>query len=236
MIAGSFIATLVLRWIDGRSVLTGRSGCDHCGQRLGAMQLIPLVSYAAQHGRCHACGQPIDPFHPLTELAAGAIGAAAFGLAPNPLAGAALALLGWQLLTLALLDARAFWLPHRLSGLLILSGLLLGGLATGATVAERAIGAFAGFAALWLIATLYRLVRRREGMGGGDAPMFAGIGAWLGWTALPPILLLAAVAGVGVAIARMVAQREPWRGDARLPFGTLLALASGAWLLLIHFA
>jgi leader peptidase (prepilin peptidase)/N-methyltransferase len=217
-------------------VAHGRSRCDGCGRALGPLDLVPLLSWLSLRGRCRACGARIDPTHPLVELCCAAIGVAAFIQAPlasgagfiqAPLASGAamaLALFGWQLLLLGWLDARHIWLPRSLSLLLLASGIALGGLAMAALgidapLADRLIGAAVGGGGLWLIAALYRRWRGREGLGGGDAPFLAGVGAWTGWQALPFILLLAACAGIGVALLRGL------RADAPLPFGTLVALA-----------
>lgn len=206
----------------------GRSACDGCGRQLRWHELIPLVSYAAARRQCRTCAAAIDPLHPVTEAAALLIGAVALWLHPN-VTGIALAILGWQALMLGLLDARAFWLPDELTLPLALSGLALGGLATGAPMTDRLIGGAAGFAALAAIAVTYRAVRGREGLGDGDPKLFGAIGLWLGWAALPSVLLLAAVAGLGVAALRLIRRQSTaeW-ATMRLPFGTLLALAAGA--------
>jgi leader peptidase (prepilin peptidase) / N-methyltransferase len=245
LILGSFLATLILRWPAGRSIASGRSACDHCHAALDPLDLIPLLSWVIQRGKCRRCGARIDPLHPAVEAASAAIGAASLALAPSP-AGFALALLGWQLLMLAVLDARHYWLPHILSLILAISGLALGSIAMGAlsldaSLTDRLIGGTVGGGGLWLIGTAYRLIRRRDGLGGGDAPMLAAIGLWTGWMALPFILLLASFAGLAVAALRMFAQRkEPadmasdGSSDAmRLPLGTLLALAlfPALWML-----
>lgn len=229
---GSFIATLVLRAGEGRSV-TGRSACDGCGKPLSPIELVPLVSWLVQRGRCNSCAARIDPLHPFTEAAAALIGGTSLWFAPDP-AGLALALFGLLLLTLALFDARHFWLPHWLSAVTAAAGLLLGGLAMhplglAVPLTDRLIGMAGGFAVLWLIGSLYQRLRGRQGLGGGDAPMFAALGAWLGWAALPLLLLMAALAGLAVAVSRLLSgQADPadsWR-TLRLPLGTLLALAT----------
>lgn len=229
-IIGSFLATVALRWPQGEQATRGRSRCDGCGKPLAPLELVPILSWAVQRGRCRACGARIDTTHLRVELAAAAIGAGALALAPSA-PGFALAALGWQLLLLGLLDARHFWLPRMLSLLLLASGLVLGGTAMAAigiplSLTDGIIGAAAGGGGLWLIATLYRLIRHREGLGGGDPLFFAGVGAWTGWMTLPLLLLLAAVAGLAVALMRGLHR------DSRLPFGTLIALATAPALLL----
>ncbi len=229
LILGSFLATLILRWPAGRRIASGRSACDRCHATLGPLDLIPLLSWAIQRGRCRRCDAGIDLSHPAVEATCAAIGAAALAFAPSP-AGLALALLGWQLLTLGLLDARHYWLPHILSLLLALSGLALGGIAVAALgidtpLTDRLIGGVAGGGGLWLVGAAYRTIRKRDGLGGGDAPMLAGIGFWTGWMALPFIVLLASLAGLAVALVRVIAPREQRGEPTKLPLGTLMALA-----------
>lgn len=222
---GSFIATLVLRWPDGRSVL-GRSVCDGCGRPLAPLDLVPLASAIFQRGRCRTCGAPIDPFHMQVELASALIGAIALSVVPG-LAGWLWALFGWLLLPLALLDARHMWLPDRLSALLAFAGLLLAGPMLGTGLLDRWIGAVAGGAVLALIALAYRRGRGRDGMGGGDPKLVAAIGCWIGWQALPLMILLASFGGLVWALFTQ------GKGDRPLslrtvPFGVFLAIAAWA--------
>jgi leader peptidase (prepilin peptidase)/N-methyltransferase len=223
-IAGSFIAALVVRWPTGRSVLVGRSACDGCGRVLGPVELVPLLSALWLRGRCRSCGASIDPRHWQIELAAVVIGAVAGIAVPGP-AGAAAALFGWLLLALAALDVAEFWLPDALTAPLALAGVLVGLLGVAPPLFDRAVGGIAGFAALWLIAVGYRLVRKREGLGGGDPKLFGAIGLWLGWRMLPVVLVLACLTGIAVVLVRLLTGRAV-RGDDRLPLGALLAIAA----------
>ena len=230
-ILGSFIATLALRWPDGRS-LGGRSACDGCGRGLGPVELVPLVSFAVLAGRCRTCRMPIAALHWQVEVAAAAIGALSGWLSPDPV-GVGGAVFGWLLLTLALLDLRAWWLPDILTALLAAAGLLGGVLGLGPPMTDRLIGGAAGFALLWVVGVVYRRVRGRQGMGGGDPKLLGGIGLWLGWAMLPPVLLAACLLGLGVAIVARIGGRAVARDDP-LPLGALLAAAAyPAWALMI---
>ena len=235
LLAGSFVAAMVVRWPAGRSVLRGRSQCDGCGGTLRPRDLVPLVSALALRGRCRDCGGAIDPVHGRIELAGAVIGAAAGFVAAGPAAFAG-AVLGWLLLALAALDLRHWWLPDRLTVTLALAGLASGAAGVMPDLGERAIGGLAGFASLWLIGAGYRLLRGREGMGGGDPKLFGAIGLWLGWRMLPGVLLLASVLGLGWVAWRAIRGRRMGAADA-LPFGALLALAAyPAWLAMVGWA
>ncbi len=234
-ILGSFMATLVLRWSEGRSVMRGRSACDGCGRTLRARDLVPIVSAMLLRGRCRACGGRIDPWHGRIEALAGLIGLSA-GLAaatPVALAGAAF---GWLLLTLAALDLRALWLPDRLTGALAIGGVATGLLGMAPVLEDRIAGGILGYATLWAIARGYRAWRGREGMGGGDPKLLGAIGAWLGWRMLPAVLLVACLVGLGAVLFAALRGR-PMARDTPLPLGTLLGIAAyPAWLGMIVLA
>ncbi|WP_422060397.1 prepilin peptidase [Sphingopyxis sp.] len=224
LVLGSFIATLALRWPAGRSVV-GRSQCDGCGRSLRPWELVPLLSALSARGRCRSCSARIDPFHSWVELGAALIGTAALAIMPGT-AGWLWALFGWLLLPLALLDARHFWLPDRLNAILAITGLLLAGPMLATSLLDRWIGALAGGLILAAVAWAYRRLRGSEGMGGGDPKLVAATGAWLGWQALPLMLLLASLGGIAWAL---VAQRKGDRplAQRRVPFG--LFVCASAW-------
>lgn len=233
-VIGSFIATLVIRWPQGRSVMAGRSHCDECDAVLGPLDLIPLLSAALARGGCRHCAAPIDPRHWQIELAALAIGVIA-GFAVTGPVGMAGAVFGWLLLALAALDITEFWLPDRLTITLALAGLASSLLGVDPPIIDRFIGGAAGFGALWLIGTVYKRLRGREGLGGGDPKLLGAIGLWLGWQMLPAVLLLASLTGLAIALTTWLMGRGG-RLDDRMPFGALLAIAAyPAWLFLLGY-
>ncbi len=229
-IIGSFIATVAVRWPQGQSVAQGRSACDACGAPIGAARLIPVLSFTLQRGRAACCGAAIDRLHPIAELLAVGIGTLSFAFAPDPAHALAGALFGWLLLTLALLDARHGWLPDRLTLTLALAGVAAGLAGLAPELTDRLIGGAAGFLIFAMIRHGYRLIRHRDGIGGGDVKLFGAIGLWLGWQALPMVLLGAALAGLAWALTPLL------RGTAvtmtsSVRFGVFLALAGwSVWM------
>lgn len=220
-IVGSFVATLCLRWASGRSALVGRSECDGCGRRLFASELIPLVSALRQRRRARCCGHPIDPLHWQVELTSAMVGGLSMlvgGLERGPY----LALFGWLLLPLAVLDLRQFWLPDRLVMILAVAGLLLGGLLSQEPLAMRFLSGFAAFGLLLLVAVGYRKVRRREGLGAGDPKLYGAIGLWLG----PSLSIATLLAAASMGLLEAILQRRQME-EAR-PLGTFLC--AGAWI------
>ena len=221
-IIGSFLATICVRWPQGEKATSGRSRCDSCNRQLNAFELIPLISWLATRGRCRTCGAPIPKLHFWVETSAAGLAALALVIEPN-VHGAALALFWLLLVAPAVLDAQHHWLPDALTLALAIGGLLFGGLASDASLLARVIGGAAGFLALWFMGLSYRRIRGREGLGAGDPKLLGAIGLWTGWFALPPILLIAALGGLAVAIAQGRSRLD------RMPFGTLLAAAAILW-------
>jgi leader peptidase (prepilin peptidase)/N-methyltransferase len=223
---GSYLSTLLDRWPAGRSASFGRSRCESCDAALSPGELVPLLSFLVQRGRCLRCRAPIGRRSFVVEALAAAIGFVAFTLLPG-WDGVVAAVLGWWLLLLAAFDLELLWLPDRLTLPLLAAGLLLGA----APLQDRVIGVAAGFAVLFAIGAVYQTLRGRRGLGGGDPKLFGALGAWLGWQQLPLVLVGASFIGlVAIAVTRLRG-REVELTD-KLPFGTLLAAAAWPlWLL-----
>jgi leader peptidase (prepilin peptidase) / N-methyltransferase len=224
---GSFLGVVIRRFPDGQPIIRGRSACERCGALLTPRELLPLVSWLLQRGRCRHCGQKLGWFYPGVELAAFAV------------AGIAIAcdgqqelwlncLLGWWLLALGWIDIRRWLLPDVLTLPLLVTGLVVAAIFNAAGLADRAIAATLGFLALRGLSLAYRRLRHREGLGQGDAKLFAAAGAWLGTAALPQAILLAAAAALAMATGLALAGTR-LRADTALPFGPFLALA--IWLI-----
>ena len=143
---------------------------------------------------------------------------------PLAVIGAPLAV---ALLLIAVIDAEHFWLPNILTLPLGAAGLAASAFIGPGSFVDHLIGAVLGFAVLAGLAALYKRLRGRDGLGGGDARLLAAIGAWVGWAGLPSVVVWASLAGLSWVLARVVARRAPSL-DTALPYGTYLAI--GAWL------
>ena len=198
---GSFLGLVIDRLPAGRPILFGRSVCDGCAGVLDWIDLVPLLSFLHLRGHCRRCRQPLSAFYPLVELAAVAIVASAALVLSGGLFWLSVAL-GWCLLVLAAIDQRHMILPDELTLPLIPAGLGVAWLVDPGAIGDHVIGSVAGFAAFAGMAWLYRMLRGREGLGLGDAKLMAGAGAWLGWSALPGVMLLAACTALFLALLR----------------------------------
>ncbi len=167
------------------------------------------------------------------RLALAAIGVGALAalsglvLGPQGLAPAG-AILAFSLAWAAFVDIDRMILPDELTIGLVIFGLGLGVLGVEPSLTTRIIGGVAGYLALASLETLYRHLRGREGLGRGDAKLAAAGGAWLGWSALPLICLIAALAGILFFLMKSTLSRR-WLPHIALPFGPFLA--AGIWIL-----
>lgn len=203
------------------NLLVPRSRCPQCGHRIGASENIPVLSWLLLRGRCRACKTPISPRYPLVEIATALLSLLVF-LLLGP-TGKMLAALGltWALIALTLIDFDTQLLPDDITLPLLWAGLLVNLSGTFVPLADAVIGAAAGYLSLWSVYWLFKLATGREGMGYGDFKLLAALGAWLGWLALPLILLLSSVVGSLVGLVYLAVRRE----SAPFAFGPYIAIA-----------
>ena len=214
------------------NLMVPASACPACQAPIRAWQNIPVLSWLVLRGRCAACKAPISARYPIVELTTGLLSAwVALRFGYTPSAACAL-LVTWSLIALTVIDLDHQLLPDNITLPLMWAGLLaaviFGGspdrtLPVGPVTAI--LGAAAGYLSLWLVFHVFRLLTGKEGMGYGDFKLFAALGAWLGWKALPLIILLSAGTGAVVGIALIL-----FRGRDRaqpMPFGPYLAAAGG---------
>lgn len=224
-VVGSFVTLVADRWPRGEDWVSSCSRCQSCGRRLRPAQMIPLISFAMQSGRCRWCGVPLPADLWLGELGGGVVAMLALSCGESGAAIAVLAVFGWALLLLALLDARHLWLPDAVTLPLCIAGLASAALLPAPPLPERILGAALGYASLELVRRTYCLLRGREGLGGGDPKLLAAIGAWLGATALPLIVLCAAL--LGLIWAGILTMRKTGIDNATpLPLGAFLAVTA----------
>ncbi len=206
-----------------------RSRCPHCGHGITALENIPLLSYLALKGKCSACGARISPRYPVVELLTAILSVAVAAHFGFGWASVAALLLTWCLIALTFIDLDHQLLPDSITLPLLWGGLLLslGGVFVDSQAAI--IGAAAGYLSLWWVYWLFKLLTGKEGMGQGDFKLLAVFGAWLGWQALPLIILLSSLVGAMVGISLMLFRGH--QRDTPIPFGPYLAAAG--WIALL---
>ncbi|OBV39168.1 prepilin peptidase [Janthinobacterium psychrotolerans] len=208
---------------DKYNLMLPHSHCTACGHRITALENIPVISYLALRGKCSACKAPISARYPLVEILTGALSALLVWHFGSGWAGLASLLFAFLLIAMTFIDADTQMLPDDLTFPLLWAGLLVNINGTFVPLHDAVIGAAAGYLALWSVYWAFKLATGKEGMGYGDFKLLAALGAWLGWTMLPTIILLSSVVGALVGIVLIVLAK---RGrDKPIPFGPYLAAA-----------
>ena len=201
---------------------TPRSRCPSCGHMITWYENIPVLSYLRLGGKCAECKTPISKRYPAIEILTALLFAACgvqFGAQPATLLWCGLVA---TLIALAFIDLDTQFLPDSLT-----LPLLWAGIASAAfgwipvSLKDSVFGAMAGYLSLWFVFHAYRIIRGREGMGAGDFKLLAALGAWMGWLAIPSIILLSSAVGAIVGIS-LIALRSHDR-DVPIPFGPYLA-------------
>lgn len=211
------------------NLITPRSRCPSCDHLITAKENIPVVSYLLQRGRCSHCGTGISVQYPIVELVTmllSVLVAMEFGFGWQLASGLVIT---WALVALSVIDLKHTLLPDAITLPVLWLGLLASLLPVFVEPGEAIVGAAVGYLSLWSVYWLFKLVTGKEGMGYGDFKLLGLFGAWLGWTAIPSIILMSSVVGAVVGISLIVI-----RGRDRnlpIPFGPYLAVAG--WLTLL---
>ena len=211
------------------NLMVPRSACPHCGHAITALENIPILSWLMLRGRCRGCQAKISARYPLVELCTGlaTLAIAWHFLLGWPLLGALL--LTWTLIALTFIDLDKMLLPDQLTLPLLWLGLLLNISGHFVSLQDAVLGAMFGYLVLWSLYWSFKLLTGKEGMGYGDFKLLAALGAWLGWQALPLILILSSLVGAIVGITLLLLRRHQ-QGNP-IPFGPYLAMAG--WIALL---
>ncbi|MDA0804027.1 MAG: prepilin peptidase [Proteobacteria bacterium] len=208
-----------------------RSRCPTCSAQLSAIENVPVLSYLALRGRCRHCKSAIPRRYPLVELGASLISVLIVMTFGYTLSALAYLIFAWCLLTLSLIDLNHYLLPDDITLPLLWLGLLVSATGLGlpeVSLSDSVVGAAAGYFSLWSLFWAFLFATGKEGLGYGDFKLLAALGAWLGWQALLPILLLSSLTGAVIGLA-LIAFGGRERG-APLPFGPFLAVAGFSML------
>ncbi len=229
-IFGSFANVLILRIPEGKSIIPS-SACPHCQKRIAWYQNIPILGWLFLRGRCAQCKKNISPQYLIVETLMATLFVVAY------------LQLGWSWFLLEILififmsvtasfiDLKHYILPDVFT---------LGGLALGLLGAllnpERSfwdgfLGFLIGGGFLYLTAYLHFLLRKVEGLGGGDIKLVAWIGSLLGWQSLAFVFTIASVGGVLAAVSVHLLGKKSLKDP--IPFGPFLTM--GALLYVLFF-
>jgi leader peptidase (prepilin peptidase) / N-methyltransferase len=207
-VVGSFLNVVIARLPKGESVVSPRSRCPRCGKAIAWYDNIPIVSWILLRARCRDCGLPISPRYPFVELLTAVLAVAIFRNFGATWTSAGYFAFAAALVALAYIDLDTWLLPHQITWPLLASGLVSPWWNRTLSWRDSVIGAAAGLVLFAAIALFGEKVIKRQTMGWGDVWLLGAIGAWLGWPALFPVVLLSAVQGAVVGTILIATRGE----------------------------
>lgn len=211
------------------NLVVPRSACPQCGHQITAIENIPVLSYLFLRGRCRSCQSKISIRYPVIELLSAVMAltvALKLGFSSQMLFAL---FLSWSLLCLTFIDYDHQYLPDQITLPFLWLGLLLNLNGIYTDLPSALLGAVAGYLTLWTVYQVFKLVTKKEGMGFGDFKLLAMLGAWLGWQALPAIVLMSSVIGSIVGLGLIVFKQHDKAKP--IPFGPYLAGAG--WIVFL---
>ncbi len=231
-IIGSFLNVVILRLPqDDSSIVFPASHCPKCQSPLSWYENIPVLSYLVLRGRCGYCDVPISIQYPIVDILTSLLAVAVCYRFDFPIQAGGYFIFGAALLVIIVIDIHHQIIPDVISLPGIILGVLFSFYNSYTTWQSSLIGLLLGGGVLYLVAFLYLLLRKQEGMGGGDIKLLAMLGAWLGWQSLPFIIFFSSATGSIVGLIAMIQQKKG--GQTRIPFGPFL---SGAALIYIFYS
>ncbi len=204
-----------------------RSHCPSCQTQISMLENIPVLSWLFQKGKCKHCKTPISKRYPLVELLTAALSVIVALQIPNPIWAIALVGFTFVLVALAFIDIDTLLLPDQLTLPLMWAGIAAAVFGISPiSVTDAVVGAMAGYLCLWSVFWTFKLITGKDGMGYGDFKLLAALGAWLGWSLLPLVVLLSSV--LGAISGLLLLKRQQQDHQTPFSFGPYLALAG--WL------
>lgn len=229
-IVGSFLNVCIFRLPQDKSLFFPRSNCSHCHEPIKFYDNIPILSFILLRGKCRSCRKSISIQYPLVESFNGLL----YGIFYNKLGISAdffiYSLFASSLLVISVIDLRHRIIPDVITLPGILLGLLISSFSYHINFLESLIGTLMGGSILLAVGFGYELLRKKEGMGGGDVKLLAMIGSFLGWKAVLLVIFMASLSGSIIGILWIILKGK--ERDYAIPFGPYLSLGALFYLFL----
>jgi leader peptidase (prepilin peptidase)/N-methyltransferase len=225
---GSFLNVCIYRLPESKSIVHPRSACPDCGALIRFYDNIPIFSYIALRAKCRQCGAPISLRYPVIEFISGifAVGVfLKFGISVEALI--------YYIFIAALLVITFIDIDHQIiPDVISLPGIPIFFAASFAlpnmTFVDSILGILIGGGSLYLVAWLYHLITRKEGMGGGDIKLLAMMGAIIGWKGV--LFTIFTASAVGTLAGLVVILKSGKTMKLKIPFGPFLAIGAIAFI------
>ncbi len=228
-LVGSFLNVCICRLPKDESIVFPGSHCPHCNKPIAFYDNIPILSYLILRGKCRNCGKTISLQYPLVETVSALGSLLLFSTFGPTLSYLIYYFFFASLIVITVIDLYHQIIPDVISLPGIGAGLLASLVLPEITFFNSLMGVLLGGGSLFLVATTYQWLFKREGMGGGDIKLLAMIGAFLGWKAVILTILFGSLVGSLVGIGIMTIKGKGFK--YAIPFGPFLSFGAAFSLL-----
>ena len=229
---GSFANVCILRLPEGKGVVSGRSYCPNCKKLITWKDNIPIISFLLLKGKCRQCKKPISFQYTLVEFLSLISFLSIYYLYGISLTTLLLIILAIIFIIIFFIDLKHFIIPNSLTFPLMVLGFIksfipnLDGIFP--NYLDSLVGGLFGYGIIWSIIFFYKQVRKKEGMGLGDAKLFAVIGFWFGWISIPFVIFLSSIIALLSVIPDLIKNSK--KMTTQIPFGPYIIIGTLVYL------
>jgi len=223
---GSFANVCIYRLPLDKGVVSGRSYCPKCKNQINWKDNIPIISYFLLNGKCRKCKKKISPQYVLVEFLSILFFTIIYFLYGITLTTLLLIILSLSFIIIFFIDLKHFIIPNEITFSMMVLGFIksfdpnLNSLFP--NYINSLIGGLLGYGIIWSIIFFYKQLRKKEGMGLGDAKLFAVIGFWFGWIAIPFVIFISSVVALFSVIPSLIKKSKNM--SSQIPFGPFIIL------------
>jgi len=224
---GSFANVCIYRLPENKGVVRGRSSCPKCKNSIKWFDNIPLISFILLKGKCRNCKNPIDLQYIIVELIGSISFVTIYHFFGVTLTTLLLLILSIIFIIIFFIDLKHFIIPNVLTFPLMIIGFIKSfdpnlNKAIFPNYINSLIGGFVGYSIIWLIIYFYKKVRKKEGMGLGDAKLMAAIGFWFGWVSIPIVIFVSSFVALIFAVPSLI--KKSLQMSSEIPFGPYIII------------
>jgi len=229
---GSFANVCILRLPQNKGVVSGRSYCPKCKKKIIWKDNIPIISYILLKGKCRKCKKPISSQYALVEMLSLISFASIYYLYGISFTTLLLITLALVLIIIFFIDLKHFIIPNTLTFPLMALGLIKSFIPNLNEIfpnyIDSIIGGLFGYGIIWSIIFFYKQIRKKEGMGLGDAKLFAVIGFWFGWISIPFVIFLSSITALISVVPDLIKNSK--KMSTQIPFGPYIIIGTLLYL------
>ena len=230
---GSFANVCIYRLPLKGGVVKGRSFCPKCKKKILWYENIPILSYFILGGKCSKCQKKISTQYLIVEAISIISFLIIYYLFGISLTTILLIILFLSFLIIFFIDLKHYIIPDVLTFPMMALGFFKSFDPNLSPIFPNYInsllGGIIGYGIIWLLIIFYKQIRKKEGMGLGDAKLLAVIGFWFGWISIPFVIFLSSVTALIIVTPDLLKKSKKLTSE--IPFGPYIITGTFIYLL-----